>query len=164
VVGVGNLIDPIWWGDPIRFLFTDPFPYHRLFLGGSRVPRDAIYDDIPISLFVGWKLTPRAERPFQSSSSVSQKSSILERAAFTRAFPSFLPLSPSGLPSWLVMKGFPKTSCLSVLAELVSSDLRRPNLTLIQEWRMLFHKEVGGLLSLVATNIQLMSWVVGPIP
>jgi len=48
VVCVGNLIDPIWWGGPIRFLFTDPFLYHRLFTGGSWVPRDTIYDEILI--------------------------------------------------------------------------------------------------------------------
>ncbi len=109
------------------------------------------------NLFVGWKLTSKAERPFQSSSSESQKSSILEHPAFARVFPSLLPLSPSGLPSWLVMKGFPKTGCLSVSAELVGFDLRRSYLTFIQEWRMLFHREVGGLLSLVAANIQLIS-------
>jgi hypothetical protein len=55
------------------------------------------------------------------------------------------------------MKGFPKTGCLSVSAELVGFDLRRSYLTFIQEWRMLFHREVGGLLSLVAANIQLIS-------
>ncbi len=48
MVCVGNLIDPIQWGDPIRFLFTDPFPYHRLFSGGSRVPRNTINNEIPI--------------------------------------------------------------------------------------------------------------------
>jgi hypothetical protein len=50
------------------------------------------------------------------------------------------------------MRGFPKTGCLSVFAELVGSDLHSPDLTFSQEWRMLFHKEVGGLLSLVAAN------------
>jgi hypothetical protein len=29
---------------------------------------------------------------------------------------------------------------------------------------MLFHKEVGGLLNLVAANNQFISYVVGPIP
>ncbi len=116
------------------------------------------------SLFMGWKLTPRAERPFQFSSSESQKSLILEQPAFARAFPSLLPLSPSGLPSWFIMRGFPKTGCLSVSAELVDFDLHRPDLTLSQEWRMLFHKEVGGLLNLVAANNQFISYVVGPIP
>jgi len=42
--------------------------------------------------------------------------------------------------------------------------LQSPGLTLIQAWRMLFHKEVGGLLSFVAANIQLMSCVEGPSP
>ncbi len=109
------------------------------------------------NLFVGWKLTSRAERPFQFSFSESQKSSILEHPAFVRVFPSLLPLSPRGLLSWLVMRGFPKTGCLSISVELVGSDLRRSNLTLSQEWRMFFHREVGGLLSLVAANIQLIS-------
>jgi hypothetical protein len=48
VVCVGNLIDPIRWGGPIKFLFTDPFPYHRLFTVGSWVPRNTINDEIPI--------------------------------------------------------------------------------------------------------------------
>ncbi len=114
------------------------------------------------SLLTGWKLTPRAERPFQSSTSRSQKSLTLEQPAFVKAFPSLLPLSPSSRPSWFVMRGFPKIGCLSVSAELVGSNLHSPGLTLSQEWRMLFHKEAGGLLSLVVANIQFMSCVFGP--
>jgi hypothetical protein len=83
-----------------------------------------------LSLLMGWKLTPRAERPFQFSSSESQKSPILEQLAFARAFPSLLPLSLSGLPSWFIMRGFPKTGCLNVSVELVGFDLHSPDLTL----------------------------------
>jgi hypothetical protein len=108
-------------------------------------------------LFVGWKLISRAERPFQSSSFESQKSLILECPAFTKAFPSLLPLSPRGLPSWLTMRGFPKTGCLRVSIELVSYDLQKLDLTFSHEWRILFHKEIGGLLSLVTANNQLTS-------
>jgi hypothetical protein len=56
------------------------------------------------------------------------------------------------LPSWFKIRGFPKTGCLRVSAELVGSDLQNPSLTLIHAWRMLFHREVGGLLSFVAAN------------
>jgi hypothetical protein len=51
------------------------------------------------------------------------------------------------------MSGLPKIGCLRISAELVGSDLWRPGLTLSQEWRMLFHREVGGFLSLGAVNI-----------
>ncbi len=116
------------------------------------------------SLLTGWKLTPKAERPFHSFVFGSQRSPTLEQPAFARAFPSLLPLSPSGLPSWFVVRGFPNISCLSVLAELVGSDLHRPGFTLSQECRVFFQREVGGLLSLVVANIQFMSCVFGPSP
>ncbi len=47
---------------------------------------------------------------------------------------------------------------------MVGSDLQSPGLTLIHAWRMLFYREVGGLLSFVATNNQLISYVEGPSP
>ncbi len=115
-------------------------------------------------LFLGWKLTPRSKKPFHIFSSKFQKSLTLEHPAFAREFPSLLPLRPRGLPSWLMIRGFPKTGCLRVSAELVGSDLQSPGLTLIQAWRMFIHREVGGLLNFLAVNIQLMSCVVGPNP
>jgi hypothetical protein len=62
------------------------------------------------------------------------------------------------------MRGLPKTGCLSTSAALVGSDLLKLGLTFIQTLRMLFHREVGGLLSFVAANSQLMSCVIGPNP
>jgi hypothetical protein len=116
------------------------------------------------SLLMGWKLTSRVERPFQAFASGSQKLPTLEQPAFAKALPLLLPLSPRGLLSWFVMRGFPKTGYLSVSAELVGSDLLSTGFTLIQAQRMLFHREVGGLLSLVVANNQFMSCVVGPSP
>ncbi len=116
------------------------------------------------SLLLAWELIPRAERFFQEFVSKSQKSPTLEWPAFTRALPSLLPLSPRGLLSWFVMRGLPKTGYLSTSAALVGSILLKPGLTFIQALRMLFHREVGGLLSFLATNSQLMSCVAGPSP
>ncbi len=116
------------------------------------------------SLLLVWKLIPRAERFFQVFASGSQKSPTLEWPPFTRALPSLLPLSPKGLLSWFVMRGLPKTGCLSTSAALVGSNLLKPGLTFIRTLRMLFHWEVGGLFSFVATNSQLMSCVTGPSP
>ncbi len=62
------------------------------------------------------------------------------------------------------MRGLPKTGYLSTSAALVGSDLLSPGLTSIHALRTLFHREVGGLLSLVAANSQLISCVVGPSP
>ncbi len=117
-----------------------------------------------LRLLAGWKLTPRAERPFHSFSFGSQKSRTQEHPTFASEFPSLLPLRPRGLPSWFTIWGFPKIGCLRVSVELVGSVLQSPGLTLIQAWRMHFHREVGGLLSLVAANIQLISCVLGPSP
>jgi hypothetical protein len=50
------------------------------------------------------------------------------------------------------MRGFPKMGCLRASAELVSSDLVRPGLTLIQARRMLFQRGVEGLLSFVVAK------------
>ncbi len=116
------------------------------------------------SLLLVWKLIPRAERFFQVFASGSQKSPTLEWPAFTKALPSLLPLSPKGLLSWFVMRGLLKTGCLSTSAALVGSDLLKPGLTFIQALKMLFHREVKGLVSFVAANSQLMSYVTGPSP
>jgi len=116
------------------------------------------------SLLLAWELIPRTERFFQVSASGSQKSPTLEWPAFTRALPSLLPLSPKGPLSWFVMRGLPKTGCLSTSAVLVGSDLLKPGLTFIHALRMLFQREVGGLLSFVAANSQLMSYVARPSP
>jgi len=45
---VGDLIDPLWWGGSVRFLFADPIPYHWFVTGGSRVPRNTINNEVPI--------------------------------------------------------------------------------------------------------------------
>ncbi len=116
------------------------------------------------SLLLAWKLIPRAERFFQVFASGSKKSPTLEWPTFTRALPSLLPLNPKGLLSWFVMRGLSKIGCLSTLAALVDSNLLKPGLTFIQALRILFHREVGGLLSFVATNSQLMSCVTRPRP
>jgi hypothetical protein len=50
------------------------------------------------------------------------------------------------------MRGLPKTGCLSTSAALVGSDLLKPGLTFIHALRMLFQREVRGLLSFVAAN------------
>jgi hypothetical protein len=115
-------------------------------------------------LLEGWKFIPRAERLFQSYVSGSWKSLTLEQPELANALPSLLPLRPSGLRSWLVMRGFPNTGCLSSFALMVSSVLHRPYLMLSQAPNMLFHNEHGSLLNLGATKSQLMSWVLGPMP
>ncbi len=50
---VSNLIDPFRRSGPIRFPFADPVPYHRFATSGSKVPRDAINDEIPIQPVYG---------------------------------------------------------------------------------------------------------------
>ncbi len=78
------------------------------------------------------------------------------------ALPSLLPLSPRGLPSWLVMRGFPNTGYLSNFAVLVGFDLLSPGLTVSQAPNILFQREAGGFFSLGAMNSQCMSWLQGP--
>jgi hypothetical protein len=63
---------------------------------------------------------------------------ILEQQALANALPSLLPLNPRGLPSWLVMRGFSNTGCLSNSAVLVDLDLLNPGLTLNQAPNILF--------------------------
>jgi hypothetical protein len=45
---VGDLIDPIRWGSPARFFFTNLVSYDRFVTSGSRVPRDTVNDEVPI--------------------------------------------------------------------------------------------------------------------
>ncbi len=136
----------------MNFPLADPVPHLRLAIGDGWVPGNTRDDEVFV-LHVGeWKLTPSAERPFQSCSSRSQKSLTLVQPALASAFPSLLPLSPRGLLSVLVMRGFLNTVCLSSSEVLVGSDLHRPGLTLNQAPSTFFHREQGGLLSLGAEN------------
>ncbi len=108
-------------------------------------------------LLEGWKLIPRVGRPFQFCSSKSQRSLTLGQPELTKALPSLLSMRPSGLLSWLVMRGFPKIGCLNSSTLLVGFDLLKLGLTVIQALIMFFQIEHGSLLSFGATNSQLMS-------
>ncbi len=108
-------------------------------------------------LLEGWRFIPRVGRPFQSYSSGSQRSVTLEQLELAKALPSLLSLRPSGLLSWLMMRGFPKIGCLNSSTLLVGFDLLKLGLTVIQALIMFFQIEHGSLLSFGATNSQLMS-------
>ncbi len=32
---VGNLVDPFWWGGPVKFLFSDPVSHRRFVASGG---------------------------------------------------------------------------------------------------------------------------------
>jgi hypothetical protein len=82
------------------------------------------------ALLLGWYLMPRLVRLFHPLVFSFQKSLTLVWPAFAKEFPSLRPPTPSGIPHWLRMEGFPKIGWRRISAEEVGSDLHKPGLAL----------------------------------